>query len=107
LPYGYTQEGPAAPGLPACGKDLCDGGRLVAMHDFGFQLSFEGLDLTEHSQTSRRAAHLPFKQMEDFVQALGRGPESRVLLSGGSIQVHVGSSGFLDIMIVFARDASQ
>jgi hypothetical protein len=77
------------------------------MHDFGFQLSFEGLDLTEHSQTLRRAAHLAFQEMEDFMEAFGRGPECGVLLSGGSIQVHVGSSGFLDIMIVFARDASQ
>jgi hypothetical protein len=77
---------------------------MAAVHHFRFQLSLEGLDLTEHRETTGRAAHLALKQMEDLVQTLGSGPEGRVMLSGGSVQVHGGSIGFLDNMIMFAGD---
>jgi hypothetical protein len=72
------------------------------MHYLGFQLSLEGLDLAEHREAAGRAAHLALQQVEDLVQPLGSGPEGRVVLSGGSVQVHRGSTSFLDIMIVFA-----
>jgi hypothetical protein len=84
-----------------------DGSRLVAVHDFGLQLGLKGLDLTEHGEAARRTAHLAFQEMEDFMEAFGRGPECGVLLSGGSVQVHGGSSGFLDNMIVFAYSWGQ
>jgi hypothetical protein len=74
------------------------------VHHFGFEFGFEGLDLAEHGQTARRAAHLVLKLVEDFVQPLSGGPEGWVVLSGGGVHVHGGSVCFLDIMIVIADD---
>ncbi len=75
---------------------------MIAVHDLGLQLSLEVLDLTEDGQAAGRAAHLALELMEDLMQTLGSGPEGRVVLSGGGVQVHRGSMSFLDIMIVFA-----
>jgi hypothetical protein len=77
------------------------------MHHLSFQLSLEGLDLPKHGQAPGGAAHLALQQVEDFMQPFGSGPESRVLLSGGGVQMHGGSNGLLDIMIMFANDLGQ
>jgi hypothetical protein len=77
------------------------------MHHFGFQLGLQGLDLPKHSEATGGAAHLTLQQVEDFMQPFGSGPEGRVLLSGGDVQMHGGSNGLLDIMIMFAGDLGQ
>jgi hypothetical protein len=41
------------------------------------------------------------------MQPFGSGPEGRVMLSGGGVQMHGGSIGLLDIMIMFAGDVGQ
>jgi len=74
---------------------------MAAVHDFGFELGLEGLDLTEDGEAARRSTHLALKLVEDFVQSLSSGPEGRVVLSNAGVHVHGGSSCFLDIIIVF------
>jgi hypothetical protein len=74
---------------------------MAAVHDFGFQLGLERLDLAEDGEAAGRGAHLALQLIEHFVQTLSRGPEGRVVLSNAGIHVHGGSSCFLDIIIVF------
>jgi hypothetical protein len=75
---------------------------VAAVHDFGFQLGLESLNLAEDGEATRRGAHLALQLIEHFVQTLCSGPEGRVVLSNAGIHVHGGSSCFLDIIIVFA-----
>ena len=69
---GLFREGSAGSG---------SGDTAAAVHDFGFEFGFEGLNLTKDSKTTGRAAHLMLKLIEDFVQSLGSGPEGWVVLS--------------------------
>jgi hypothetical protein len=74
---------------------------VAPVHDFGFEFSFKGLDLTEDSEAARGGAHLALELVEDFVQPLSGGPEGRVVLSNAGIHVHGRSGCLLDIIIVF------
>jgi hypothetical protein len=80
---------------------------MAPVHHLGFQLGLKGLDLAEDCEAAGRTAHLALQLAEDLLQALGRGPEGGVLLAGGGVQVHGGSNGFLDIIIMYAGDLGQ
>jgi DNA-binding transcriptional LysR family regulator len=80
------------------------GDAAAAVHHFGFELGFKGLNLTEHGEAAGRAAHLVLELVEHFMQALSGGPEGGVVLSRCGVHVHGGSVGFLDNMIGFACD---
>jgi hypothetical protein len=96
-----TQNGPAAPGRSAWEALSGREGPVAAVHDLGFELGFEGLDLAEDGKAARGGAHLGLELVEDLVQPLGGGPESRVVLSNTRIHVHGRSTHLLDIIIVF------
>jgi hypothetical protein len=61
---------------------------MAAVHDLGFELGLEGLDLAEDGKAARRGAHLALKLVEDLMQPLSGGPEGRVVLSNAGIHVH-------------------
>ena len=102
-------KAPGDAGLRTRGEPGASGGGDAAapVQYLGFQLGLQGLDLTEHREAPRRTAQLVLQHAEDLLQPLGRGPEGRVFLSGGSVLVHAGSMGFLDNMIMFAADLGQ
>jgi hypothetical protein len=58
------------------------------VHHLSFKFSFQGLDLAQPRKAGGGDADLPLQLAEDFVQALGGGPEGGVVLAMTAFHVH-------------------